>query len=251
MTGRAVNPIVISDGLVAAFRASAASITSEPVDAHGSPRLISGVLTQVEVNELLSEFDRQRWQPVGIDGIAAHFGDRDRVGSWRATVDSPAFAEVLWARLGALLGGRFSFGCRNTIDHHGHDRWEAVGLNSRLRFIRYRGGGLLIPHYDAPYDYGDGDLRTLRTVVIYLECSAQGGATRFISDPQADLPYPERDFSDWTRAADLGEVVCAVNGAPGQALVFDHRVLHDSEPLAGRGQKTIIRTDIVFRRLRG
>jgi hypothetical protein len=165
---------------------------------------------------------------------------------------------------------------------------------------------LLVPHYDAPYDYEDGR-RTLRSVVLYLgrrndhqglcvrspippapaPASAlaltsrqrrhkqliawgeavdtstprkthhlfvrgrvRGGATRFLIDPQAHLSYAERDFSDWTRLARADEVLAAVEGVAGDALIFNHRILHDSEPLVGAGTKTIIRSDIIFERVR-
>jgi hypothetical protein len=255
MNGSAVNPIVLSGALTERISRP----LSEPVRARPAPggaggaAVIDGLLEAAELGALLAELDAHEWQPVGLDGIAAHYEPaRDRIGSLRASADSVVLAGGLWRRLEAELGGVFSMARLNTVDHHGHDRWRAIGLNPRLRFIRYLEGGLLIPHYDAPYDPGDGRLRTLRTVVIYLEQGGGGGAaTRFIADAQAGLPYEHRDFSDWDRPAQAGEVVAQVEGRPGQALVFDHRVLHDSEPLRGAGRKTILRTDIVFEAVRG
>ena len=300
--GAAVNLITLSDDLLARL---ASTIAIRPPAfakvAGGFGVIARELLLATEVDAILAELDRQRWQPVGLDGIAEHYQEGVTVvGSWRATVDSAAFADILWQRLAPAGGAVVDFSGFNTVDSDGHALWRAVGLNPRLRCIRYETGGLLVPHYDAPFDYGDGR-RTLRTVVLYLgrrdrhrglsvhwpswpglalspaarrqqqlvawgeaagarpssssahhpfaRKRAKGGATRFLRDPQSELPYAERDFSDWTRLAQPEEVLASVNGEAGDALIFNHRILHDSEPLTGAGSKTVLRTDIIFERV--
>jgi hypothetical protein len=247
----AVNLIALPEALVEglAWASAPAPVARRILDGRGL--LIDGVLTAPEVEALLEELAAHEWQPVGLDGIASHHKEGEQVGSWRATVDSEGLAAALWARLEPSCGGRLDLTGSNTTDHGDHPLWEPVGLNPRLRLIRYEQGGLLVPHYDAPYGDGEDEI-TLRTVVLYLGISgeATGGATRFLHDPSLALPYEERDFSDWERLAREDEVRERVSGTGGQALVFDHRLLHDSEPLRGAGTKTIIRTDIAYRRVR-
>jgi hypothetical protein len=250
----AINPIVLSDSLLERLEgASDPRATTEGV-AGDRAQLVSGIFSEAEVEEILAELDEQAWQPVGLDGIAAHYREGvDSVGSWRATIESERLAVLAYLRLPEQFLEEQSFASSNRVDHDGHDRWRPLGLNPRLRCIRYESGGLLVPHYDAPFDYGDGRRRTLQTMVLYLGCRGEvsGGATRFLHDASEFLSYDARDFSDWTRLAEEDDVLSGVNGVAGQALIFDHRILHDSEPLAGEGTKTIIRTDIVFERIGG
>ena len=88
-------------------------------------------------------------------------------------------------------------------------------------------------------------------MVLYLGKTpgAEGGATRFLYDSQDGLAYDRKDFSDWTRQATDDDIALRVDGQAGEMLVFDHRLLHDSEILTGRGTKTIIRTDIIYERV--
>ena len=188
------------------------------------------------------------WIPVGIDGIRRETPP-ETVGSYRASLYDPAFAEALWERLrGCLPAVRlFDAGTAET-DWDGHPVWQPVGINPLFRFIRYLDGGKLVPHYDAPY-VETPLRRTLMSLVVYLDDPAGGqGATRFIRDPQDGRPLAERDLADWARDARPEEVVARSEPRAGKAIVFDHRVLHDSEAISGDTVKTIMRTDIVFER---
>jgi len=201
--------------------------------------LVEGLLSADEALAVREQLDRQDWQAVGLDGIADHYGDGDPIGSWRATFRSECFARALWQRLGELD--------LSALLPEGEEGAQGLEVNPLLRCIRYKEGGLLVPHYDGPYDYGDGR-ETMITLVLYLgkTGNAQGGATRFLKDTQDALPCEERDFSDWERLARPDEVLAAIDGQAGSALLFEHRILHDSEPLSGFGEKTIIRSDVVF-----
>lgn len=188
------------------------------------------------------------WIPVGIDGIRRETPP-EVVGSYRASLYDPAFAEALWERLrGCLPAVRLFDATSAETDWDGHPVWQPVGINPLFRFIRYLDGGKLVPHYDAPY-VETPLRRTLMSLVVYLDDPAGGqGATRFIRDPQDGMPLAERDLADWTRDAEFNEVVARSEPRAGKAIVFDHRVLHDSEAISGDTVKTIVRTDIVFER---
>lgn len=231
---------------------SQGQISHPQIVAGGRGVLVTGLLSAEEAEHLRAEARAQSWQPVGLDGIASHYRDGDPVGSWRATSDEPRLSAELFARLRgsgalALLG---PITPETPTDHGGRTDWEPGGVNPRLRFIRYEGGarGLLLPHHDGPYHGPDGSV-TLVTVVLYLgkTGAVMGGATRFIHDPQDALPLQERDHSDWTREATEEEVIERIDPPAGSALLFWHRVLHDSEPVVGSGEKMIIRTDVTFR----
>lgn len=214
----------------------------------GDPIAVSGLLSAGELERLNAELDRHPWTPVGSNGILEDYvPGAERNGSWRLTVHSQEWADELWRRVAPLVGEEpRRFDRRSQTDWEPHASWRAVGVNPRLRFIRYRNGGLLVPHYDAPVEI-DGR-RTLVTLVIYLRYDegVAGGETRFIRDPQREVAIPERDLADWKRLANPDEIERAVLPRPGEGLLFDHRILHDSAQIAGPGEKIIIRTDIFY-----
>ncbi len=135
-------------------------------------------------------------------------------------------------------------------DWQGSRVWRAVGVNPLLRFIQYRQGGLLIPHYDAPYEAPDGR-RTLMSVLLYLadaRLEADRGATRLLIDPQRNRPLSERDYADWPspEPSNSPRVLFRVQPRAGSALVLDHRILHDADSHEGDSPKLLLRTDILF-----
>lgn len=206
------------------------------------PFAISGqLMTAWEAGALaqLVRRNKKRWEPVGTDGILAHYSPGDNLGSWRFTVESPAVAQQLWHRLPAQ-----DVSPGHPTDTDG-STWRPVGVSPRLRFIVYRPGGVLVPHYDAPFVVGP-DERTLRSVVVSLQAARRGGATRFVVDPQRQVPVEERDLSDLPLGANL-DVLAAPTMGPGRCLVFDHRILHDGAPVE-EGLKILMRTDLLYRR---
>ncbi len=221
-------------------------------EVHPNHRVVGKFMRPSECRRLLHSIPDTVWTPVGIDGIRRD-GPVEVVGSYRASLYDPALAEALWERLRAFLPivRAFQAGEQDSreTDWDGHPVWRPIGLNPLFRFIRYLEGGKLVPHYDAPYR-ANGLQQTLASVVIYLDTPAGGqGATRFIADPQESVALADRNLADWTRDAASHEVEARVVPRAGQALVFDHRILHDSEAIGSDTVKTIVRTDILFERL--
>ena len=203
-----------------------------------------------ECEALRAELDKQDWIPVGRDGMLKNFDPaKDVVGSYRATYYSEDFARRLWNRIAPSFPTLRVMDEFTPADWDGDPVWRAVGVSPLMRFIRYTQHGLLVPHYDAPYNYSDGK-RTLMSMVLYLTQSGpdDGGATRFIVDPQRHLPLAERVYKDWTDLARARDILAPVAPELGSALVFDHRILHDSEMIRGTAPKIIMRTDIIFER---
>ena len=83
--------------------------------------------------------------------------------------------------------------------------------------------------------------------MIYLTShNDEGGETRFIKDPQIELLSEERNYDDWNRIANEDEVIYKNVCHKGEALLMDHRILHDSSEFTGAEYKLIIRTDVVY-----
>lgn len=187
-----------------------------------------------------------QWLAVGKDG----FADKpvEEVGNYRLSNFNVPLADLLWERLRAFLPCRRTMDEFSPTDHGGHALWRPVGVSPLFRFIRYAEGGQLVGHYDATYESNDTH-RTLMSMVIYLTPNERG-ATRFLRDAQLGKPIVDYDFADWDRAGHDDEVIARFAPEIGNAVIFDHRLLHDSEPLeAGDPEKIIIRTDIMFEKI--
>lgn len=211
---------------------------------------VDGLSSEEELGVLLKELNKLEWTPVGQNGMLKGFSlDKDKIGSYRATYFSQRFADLLWARIAPNFPVVRVMDEYTPTDWDGDYVWRAIGISPLMRFIRYTKDGLLVPHYDATYEYSDNK-RTLMSVVLYLteNPTEDGGATRFILDSQRHLRLKERHYADWQRLAEDRDILATVQPRAGSALIFDHRILHDSAQLLGDNTKTIMRTDVVFER---
>lgn len=137
----------------------------------------------------------------------------------RLVCDDPALAGDLFERLRALLPPVL-------VDADGR-AWHLDGLNARFRFCRYRDGQCFRRHRDGAY--ADRGLRSRLTLQIYLDDAGgfHGGSTRFY-------------------ASQAGPLVGRVAPSRGTAVVFDHDLWHDGEPVT-LGVKHVMRTDVMYR----
>lgn len=104
----------------------------------------------------------------------------------------------------------------------------AVGLNERMRFLKYGAGHFFAPHRDLRFvrgpDAGERAGETSHvTVQIYLNDRFKGGCTRFI----------------------CGGRHYDVKPRTGSALIFDHDMLHEGSEVTG-GVKYSVRTDVMY-----
>jgi prolyl 4-hydroxylase len=94
------------------------------------------------------------------------------------------------------------------------------GANPRLRLYRYGPGERHGVHWDTVVELGGG-VRSLVTLVFYLNDDFEGGETDF----------PE-----------LGRTIAP---QAGRALMFQHRILHEAT-IVRAGEKLVLRTDILY-----
>jgi len=97
---------------------------------------------------------------------------------------------------------------------------QLAGANPRLRVYRYRPGEHHGAHWDTVVEL-DGGVRSLLTLVFYLNDGFEGGATEF----------PE-----------LRRTIAPTRG---RALLFQHRVLHEACEVM-HGEKLVLRTDVLY-----
>lgn len=96
-----------------------------------------------------------------------------------------------------------------------------AGANPRLRLYRYEPGQKHGVHWDTVVEL-EGGVRSLLTLVFYLNEDFKGGET---------------DFPELKRT---------ITPRRGRALLFQHRILHEASPVH-EGTKLVLRTDVLYR----
>lgn len=134
-------------------------------------------------------------------------GQGGELGSLRLSFFDETFAKTIFERLklsGAIEELRI-FSEKDKTNWRPFSQYRAIGLNPLCRLIQYDPKTALNVHYDDSF-YQNDKVRSLMTVVIVVQKSKKGGATRFIIDKQDNLNFEQRDFSDWDRSASENEV---------------------------------------------
>ncbi len=127
----------------------------------------------------------------------------------RVMWDDPALAAQVFARVAPFVPATMCGGM------------TSAGANERWRCYRYEPGQYFAPHYDGAFVRGPEE-ESLLTFIVYLNEDFTGGETVF---------------------NDLG---VSVRPKTGQALLFQHRLRHESTPLLS-GLKYAARSDIMYR----
>eukprot|EP00042_Codosiga_hollandica_P017963 m.51163 g.51163 ORF g.51163 m.51163 type:complete len:223 (-) comp48245_c0_seq1:585-1253(-) len=135
----------------------------------------------------------------------------DYRNSGRCIIDSVDVAAALWQRIQPFVPPTF---CARPV----------LGLNERLRFLRYGVGQDFKQHQDGSFVRDNGE-RSFMTLMLYLNDDCDGGTTSFYS---------------WD-----GDSHLAVAPARGRVLVFQHDLLHSGD-VVNSGLKYAMRTDVMF-----
>lgn len=126
------------------------------------------------------------------------------------------------------------------------ESWKPVGITPLVRFTNLKHGEKRYAHYDAGYIYDNPCYRTLMSGILYLT-SNLSGATRFTKDDQSKMNVWNRNHVDSTRKTKDMDVQSIFYPVKGSILLYDHRLLHDVQPLAkDEDDRTAIRFDIVY-----
>eukprot|EP00455_Lapot_gusevi_P020029 TRINITY_DN212_c0_g1_i4.p1 TRINITY_DN212_c0_g1~~TRINITY_DN212_c0_g1_i4.p1 ORF type:complete len:120 (+),score=29.24 TRINITY_DN212_c0_g1_i4:36-362(+) len=103
---------------------------------------------------------------------------------------------------------------------------SVVGLNERLRFLKYDPGEKFEAHYDGVYRRPDNSEESAITILIYLNQDYEGGQTTFL-EPRSDVA-----------------VSCEVK--TGRVMLMEHHILHEGRTPT-RGRKYVLRSDIMYK----
>ena len=177
---------------------------------------LDNVLSGAECEDLIKETEDRGYELALINTGGGNQGLRlDVRNSKRCIIDSQERAALIWER----------------IKNHLPQTWKsrpAVGLNERLRFLKYSPGEYFKPHRDGSYQRPSGKEISFITIQLYLNEGFEGGNTTFMSS-----------FSGQSKG-DVG-VVPKI----GRILVFQHDILHEGSLLV-QGTKYTMRTDVMY-----
>jgi len=133
----------------------------------------------------------------------------------RCIIDDEALAEKFWQKIKDYIP--------QTIGN-----FDVVGLNERLRFLRYDPGQSFQAHQDGCYYRESGPNkgdRSYVTIQIYLNEGFEGGETTFFDEQNMPIPFVPKK---------------------GSVLIFQHDMMHEGSALV-KGRKYTIRTDVMYR----
>lgn len=181
---------------------------------------LESVLRAKECDALVEASEHIGFHVAGVGGEMKQVVNTDVRSSFRLLSDDPVLAASLWSRI------------RDHVPVVQRCR-RVLGLNERLRFLRYTEGQRFAPHYDGTFERKGTLNRSFLTFQVYLSDSAAigGGATRFVGGASLD---------DGVQHADVD---CAPE--QGRALIFAHNILHEGAVVTS-GVKYTIRTDIEY-----
>ena len=183
-----------------------------PYAAPGFLHTIQGVLTPKECEEIIRITEERGFVAASIYTDSQgreHFSDTRK--SSRCIIDSPEFVAKLWTRIAPFVP--ITWGTST-----------CVGLNERLRILRYDPGDEFKPHSDGAYTAPSGASSKI-TVLIYLNAGYEGGYTHFLHE----------NGSDWI----------AIEPSVGSVAIQDQALVHGVPPLL-RGRKYAIRTEVMY-----
>ena len=184
--------------------------------------VIENVLTAPECEAIIQLAEKEGFEPALLNvGGGRQIYAPDTRNSKRAIIDDKRFSECIFKRIQHLLP---------TSNHVG---FQAVGINERVRILRYEPGDEFKPHCDGSYARPDGSQVSLWTVMIYLNHGFEGGSTLFHSTEHV--------------ADDDDTAVVAIVPKSGSVLLFDHSLYHEGQKVL-QGTKYAIRTDMMFQK---
>lgn len=179
----------------------------------GFCKLIRNVLTPEECSALIQISEEKGFTQAAFY-TDAHGRDHmalDVRKSSRCLIDSEPFVEKLWERIHKYVPSKWGDA-------------EVVGINPRLRILRYDPGDEFKPHMDGKYTSPSGAISYI-TILMYLNQEYEGGYTCFYGPTEGG----------WI----------PIQPVTGMIAMQDQNLLHCVPPLIS-GRKYAIRTEIMY-----
>jgi len=193
-----------------------------PCDENKNAFVLDNVFTEEECNQWIQEAEKRGFTVAEVNvGGGRQKLMTDYRNSQRCIWDSTERANDIWHRIEPFMPKTFK-------------KRNCLGLNERLRLLRYDPGHFFMPHMDGTYQRDNGE-RSYITIQLYLNEGYKGGSTTFLHSKNAS--------SDRMSGPETGDVEYVPK--TGSVLVFDHPILHEGSVLF-EGRKYCLRTDVMF-----
>lgn len=168
---------------------------------------------------------------------------------YRIVTESKVTSEVIFNRIRPHLKNlevtEATISIHQDFGGTSHGIWQPQEINSRWRLCSYSAGGHFCPHYDSEYKI-DSRHKSLQTCQLYLNGGYRGGRINFVSDSQ-----PLNEDSEGRLTSEAKNVLKTIQPEAGMAVIFNHRLMHEGEPLASEDvNKYFMRSEIMFENVR-
>lgn len=204
-------------------------------------KILSNILTQNECQKLIDISEQRGYVKAKINTPYGEIVMLDVRNNDRCIIDSYATMGLVWERIVQALTlqndhDSYLFHIPSIENRYRQD-WHMVGLNERMRFLRYDPGTYFAPHSDGCYiRQGEAgpDRRgeqSFVTLQLYLnncgpEADFMGGSTNFLNEKNKEEKY-------------------RVTPKAGSVLLFQHSIYHEGAEVT-RGRKYAIRSDVMY-----
>ena len=120
--------------------------------------------------------------------------------------------------------------------------WRVESVNPFFRLCKYHKEGHFAPHSDADYIVDPFTHRSLKTLMIYLNDTYDGGETRFCHSHDMHFDAEHRIY-----CAPVESVHTSWKPRRGDCILFDHPLLHEGARVRN-GEKYIMRSEVMYRK---
>lgn len=180
---------------------------------------LENIFTANECQAMINLAEEQNFSAAPVNYGGVEMVDENLRSSTRVMIDDEEFVAELWNRISPFIPKKVKGA-------------QAVGLNERLRFLKYNPNQFFGPHADGNYVRPDNQMEiSLLTIQMYLNEEFDGGETTFL---------PSIFYSS------SGPAKIPVKPKTGMALVFGQDLFHEGSTVKS-GVKYTVRTDVMYR----
>ena len=184
-------------------------------------RVLSNILTKKECVELILHSEDAGYEQAKVNTGKREVLMTDVRNNDRCIIDSPVTMNFVWQRLMLVCGDDANL---MRASFKNDPRLHAVGLNGRMRILRYVPGTYFTPHCDGRYT--QDAVHSCVTFQLYLNEGFEGGSTKLLNSRNRSEGFD-------------------VVPATGSVLLFQHDVFHEGA-LLQQGRKYALRTDVMY-----